>query len=253
MLMLSCQRAGRVELSIDFSQAASWRYVFGIDIKGIASQGDSAREFSNSLRTYLSGERSPHDDAAVRFRTGQTVVHSNFLSEQERNHLARQCENLVLFFSPHEGAVEASDTAVTPLLTVGGWDLYRSFARVLPVLPESPVGVGASWERERTFPIETSMGNATGMLYQLFTLDSVFSADSNKFASLSWRFTYRIQPDSAGALDSLPLSGSGNGNAVIDMTGKRMIKAHALFEVPPKQKARQKISWQETVHIEMVK
>jgi hypothetical protein len=252
VLLLSCQRSGRVELNIDFSKAASWRYLFGIDIKGIAGQDDSLREFSNSLRTYISGERSPHDAAAVRFRTGQTVVHSNFLSEPERVHLARQCENMVLFFSPREGAVETSDTAVPPLLTVGGWDLYRSFARVLPVLPESPVAPGTSWDRERSFPLETSFGNATGMLYQVFTLDSVFSADSSNYASLSWRFTYRIQPDSAGVLDSLPLSGTGNGTAVIDMTRKRMAKAHALFEVPAKQKARQKISWQETVHIEMV-
>jgi hypothetical protein len=179
-------------------------------------------------------------------------VHSNFLSDAERDHLARRCENLVLFFSPKEGAVEAVDTALPPLLTVGGWDLYRSFARVLPVLPESPVAAGSSWDRTRSFPLETTFGNATGMLYQSFTLDSVFSADSSRYACLSWRFTYRIQPDSTGVLDSLPLSGSGNGTAVIDMTGRRMIKAHAVFEVPPRQKALQKISWQETVHIELV-
>ena len=180
------------------------------------------------------------------------MVHSNFLSEQERDHLARRCENVVLFFSPKEGAVDAVDTAIPLLVTVGGWDLYRSFARVLPVLPESPVAVGSSWDRARSFPLETTFGNATGMLYQSFALDSVFSADSLKYASLSWRFTYRIQPDSTGVLDSLPLSGSGNGTAVVDLTGRRMITAHAVFEVPPKQKARQKISWQETVHIEMV-
>ncbi|MBN2035192.1 MAG: hypothetical protein JW768_00485 [Chitinispirillaceae bacterium] len=252
LLFCSCYQGERVSLTIDFSQAHTWKYMFGVDITGKASATDSARDFSSSIRTYLTGERTPHDAGAVRFKTGQTMIKSNFMSETERTHLERQCEDIVLYFSPREGALLPVDTTTTPLFNFGGWDLFRSFARVLPVLPESPMSVGNSWERERTIPIETSAGNALGYLFQSFILDSVTMVDSSRIAALSWQFTYRIQPDSIGVLDSLPLRGSGSGHAMIDLTNRRMVKAHAFFEVPDKKGAPTSASWQETAHVELV-
>jgi hypothetical protein len=248
----SCYRNECVSLGIDFSQAHHWRYLFAVDITGNLRSAESSREFSSTLRTYLEGENAPHDQGAVRFRTGQTMIKSNYLSEPEVKHLEKQCENIVLFFSPKEGAIQTVDTALPPLFNFGGWDLFRSFARVLPVLPESPVAIGSSWERERTIPIETSAGNAEGWLYQSFTLDSVFTRDSSRCAAISWQFTYRVEPDTGGALDSLPLKGSGNGSATLDLVRKRMITAHAFFEVPEKKNTGIAAAWQETVHIELV-
>ena len=252
LVFFSCNRSERVALALDFSQAHTWRYMFGVDITGSVASPDSSRNFSSSLRTYLTGEWSPHDVGAIRFRTGQTMISSNFLSEQERIHLERQFENQVIFLSPKEGSVSAVDTALPVLLNIGGWDLFRSFSRVLPVLPEAPQRIGGSWDRERTFPLETSKGNATGWLYQSFTFDSITGANSSRHASISWRFSYRIQPDSASVLDSLSLRGAGSGNTVIDIDKKRMVKAHAFFEVPPKNGARVKTAWQESVHLELV-
>jgi hypothetical protein len=248
----SCIHTERVSLEIDFSQAPSWKYLFAVDISGHVRAADSLREFSSSLRTYLSGEKTPHDAGAVRFKTGQASIQTDFLSNEERTHLEKQCENIVVYFSPREGAVQAVDTALPPLFNFGGWDLFRSFARVLPVLPESRGAIGGTWERERNIPIETSAGNATGWLFQSFILDSIFMIDSSRNAALSWQFTYRIQPDSSGVLDSLPLRGSGAGNAVIDLSRKRMRTAHAFFEVPERSDAAVKTAWQETVHVEIV-
>jgi hypothetical protein len=250
--LVSCYQSERVALTIDFSQAPSWKYLFAIDIMGNIKAADSSRSFSSSLRTYLSGEKTPHDAGAVRFKTGQTMIQSNFLIDQERILLEKQCENIVLYFSPREGAVQAVDTALPPHFNFGGWDLFRSFARVLPVLPESPVAIGGTWERERNIPIETSAGNATGWLFQSFMLDSIFTIDSSRYAALSWQFTYRIQPDTSGVLDSLPLRGSGTGKATIDLSRKRLRTAHAFFEVPERSDAAIKAAWQETVHVEIV-
>ena len=255
LVFFACHRAERVSLTLDFSKAPAWKYLFGVDISGSAQSPDSLRNFTSSLRTYLVGEHSPHDPAAVRFKTGQALITTNFLSEQERIHLERQFENEIFYLSPKEGIVTAVDTGLPPLINIGGWDLFRSFARVLPVLPETPQRVGASWDRERSFPLETSLGNATGWLYQLFTLDSVTAVDSSRCAWVSWKFSYRIEPpktDSATLLDTLPLHGSGTGNTLIDLTNKRMAKAHAFFEVPAELRARVKISWQESVHLELV-
>ena len=254
-VFFACHRTQQVTLALDFSQAHTWRYMFGVDITGTVQAPDSSRNFSTSLRTYLTGEHVPHDVGAVRFRTSQTLITANFLSEQDRLHLERQFENQVLYLSPKDGAVDAVDTALPALVNIGGWDLFRSFARVLPVLPEGPQRVGATWDRERTIPLETSKGNAMGWLYQSFTLDSVVRDDSVRCAYVSWRFSYRIEPpkiDSASALDTLPLQGSGTGTTLIDVTNKRMLKAHAFFEVPPLPSARVKASWRESVHFELV-
>jgi hypothetical protein len=250
--VVSCHRSESVSLSIDFSQASTWRYMFGVDITGTIKTPDSSRRFSSGLRTYLSGEGSPHDKGAVRFRTGRSMITSTVLDEQERAHLERTFENQEFYLSPKEGAYRAMDTALPPLINIGGWDLFRSFARVLPVLPESRVRPGGSWDRERTFQIETSKGNGIGWLYQYFTLDSLAAADSSHCAAVSWRFSYRIQPDPATLIDSLPLEGSGTGNALIDIVRKRIIKANAFFDVPARSNARVAVSWQETVHLELV-
>jgi hypothetical protein len=195
----------------------------------------------------------------VHFKTSQTIVRSNFLSEQDRVNLTRQMENNTLYFSSKDGAFDAADTAVQPLINVGGWNLFRSFARVVPMLPENRVHVGSTWDRERTFPLETDHGNAMGWLYQSFTLDSIAEVDSHRLGFISWTFSYRIQPDksdTATILDTLPLKGSGAGSALIDCTSKILIKAHALFEVPPvaslPSKALLKASWHESVHLELV-
>lgn len=255
MVLLSCQHTERVTLAVDFSQAAHWHYLLGVDINGALRAGDSSRDFSTSLRTYLKGGLLTHDSTAVLFKTGQTVITSNFLSDQDRGNLTRQIDNATLDFSPRDGAFETTDPSLKPFVNVGGWNLLRSFARVMPALPGSPVRVGSTWDRERTFPLETDHGNATGWLYQSFTLDSISAVDSQRCAFLSWRFSYRIQPDKSDAatmLDTLPLKGSGNGSALIGLGSKTLLKAHAAFEVPAEPKSPVKASWQESVHLELV-
>lgn len=259
LVFLACQQTERISLAVDFSKAAQWRYMLGIDITGNLQAGDSSHDFSSSLRTYLNGEVSARDSNSVHFKTSQTIITSNFLDEQERVNLTRQLENNTLYFSSKDGAFDAADTSVQPLINVGGWNLFRSFARVVPLLPENPVHVGSTWDRERTFPLETDHGDAVGWLYQSFTLDSIATNDSSRCAFISWTFSYRIQPDksdTATMLDSLPLKGSGNGGALIDCTRKVLIKADAFFDIPPvtalPSSAELKASWRESVHLEMV-
>jgi len=261
-LLLGCHRSERVTLSIDFAKADTWRYLLGVDINGTVKTGAEDRSYSSSLRTYLTAGRTgvtANDSNSIHFKTSETVITASFMDEQDRKNLARELENNTLYFSAKNGTFNAADTSLKPHVNIGGWNLFRSFARVVPVLPESPVRVGATWDRERTFPLETDHGNATGWLYQSFTLDSVAHLDSLRCAFISWSFSYRIQPDktdTATMLDSLPLKGAGNGTAVLDLESKVLIKANALFDVPAAAAALPsaplKASWQESVHLELV-
>ena len=254
--VLSCNKTGRIELAVDFSSASSWKYLLGVDIKGTASSADSSQTFTSSARVCLEGKAVAHDKGAVHFRVKDTRVASDFLSDQELENLKCRFEGMDLSFSPNEGAVYFPDTTAVPVINIGGWDLFRSFAKVIPVLPGSKVAPGATWDRERRFPIETTEGSATGHLYQSFTFDSIITnGKSPDLAAISWLFSYNIelQPvDSGTVLETMPKSGNGRGDAQIDLVNKRLYKANAYFEAAPEEKSAIKMGWSESVHLEFI-
>ena len=227
----------------------------GVDIKGTVVVGDSMQNFSSGLRTYLKGRIAAHVSNTVTFSTEEARVTSDFLNDQECYNLEHQFNQVTLSFAPKEGALYLTDTIPVPVISIGGWDLFRNFARVLPILPEHQVQEGEKWDRERQFPVETSHGSAIGHLYQSFTFDSLVTPDSaSLYAAVSWLFSYRIEPvepDSSGALKKLPLEGNGTGVAQIDLNKKRLKMAHAVFEASSKRgTSAPVIGWNETIHLE---
>lgn len=255
VVLSSCQKSG-VHLGIDFSKSPSWRYLLGVDINGSVVMKDSLQQFSSSLRTFLQGQPSERKNV-VKFTVGGSRITSNFLSEPERMNLENQFEKLSLFFSPQDGAISAPDSQVIPVIDVQGWDLYRNFAKVLPVLPGKAVQQGDKWDRERQFPVNSNHGDAIGHLYQSFVMDSVKLLDNERhYAYISWLFSYQIEPtqkDSLANLDAFPLNGNGTGTAVLNLKRGVIESAHAEFEVPCDMKKGQKISWREAIHLELIK
>jgi hypothetical protein len=252
IFLLSCRNGEKVILRLALPSAHEWNYLFSVDIKSSIGKDSSISCFNSSLRTYLRSN-SLERNGIVNFRLYAPRITSNFLSEQEKYNLERQFEKLVLTLRTKEGAVDTRDTVDLPVIMVGEWDLFRSFLKVLPALPERPVRAGERWERERQFPLETNHGKAIGHLYQLFTLDSISSDNMVKKAYLSWRFKYQIEPLSTDSifLEKLPLNGNGKGRAVFDLNNKTIEIAHAFFST--QSESFSDITWMETVHLEMIK
>jgi len=253
LFAISCQKSERIFLDIDFENAKSWHYLLGVDIKGKVTPDSIPQLFSSSLRTYLQGGISPGNKKVITLKTEQTRINSDFLVEQEIRNLEQQFDNVSLLFSPKDGALNLIDTTDMPVVNIGGWDLFRSFAKVLPVFPEAPVGPGDKWDRDRQFPIQTNHGDAIGHLYQSFIFDSVYQSTS-RFAAVSWKFSYRIElinPDTSGTLDNLPQAGRGTGRVLLDLTSKRISSAHAEFDVPITDDY-PGMSWKEVVHMEII-
>jgi hypothetical protein len=251
----SCNRDG-IRLVIDSSKSASWRYLLGIDIRGKNTGSDSAQEFSSSLRTFLQGQTSPASDK-IKFTVTGTRITTNFLGDAQRMNLENQFEKMSLSFSPLEGSLSAPDSQVVPIIDVQGWDLFKNFVKVFPVFPQRAVRQGDTWERDRTFPVESNHGDAIGHLYQFFSLDSVKLLDNeHHFAYISWRFSYQVEileKSGFSKVPIFPLKGDGTADAVLNLNQGVIESAHAEFETSRDKKELSQIDWHEAIHIELVK
>jgi len=229
-----CSRREKARIEIDFSKASEWRYMLGADIYGTPTVADSGQYFSGSLRAYLQG--LPGEAGVGPLRCGFTDVNliAPFLSEAERNDVVRRLSELRVAVS--ENGVTLSDTSGIPGVISGGWDIIRAPARVIPAMPNADMTVGSSWEREQRFPISLPGGEAEGLMYQLYMLDSIYRNDAGiRVAAISWSFSYRVatrdNKDENRPKMMYPLIGSGRGNAELDLARKKLIKSQATFQV----------------------
>jgi hypothetical protein len=263
LLVAGCGSKESAFLEIDYSGASGWKYLLGADIYGTPLQGlagsadtnDSGETFSGSLRAYLQGlPPEPEAGAApgpARFALTDVTFNAPFFSDEEREDIYKRLTELRIDVS--ETNVALSDTIGIPGVMTGGWDIIRCITRVMPVMPNAELRVGTSWEREQRFPLTVDDGPADGVLYQLFTLDSLSKTETGApFAALSWVFTYRVslQGDGGAASKKYPLLGSGRGTAELDLNRKQLLKAKAAFQVTHSQKTDTELN--EIVHFEMV-
>ncbi|MCL2218871.1 MAG: hypothetical protein FWC23_03350 [Chitinispirillia bacterium] len=247
-----CGHKESARIEIDFSNAADWRYQLAVAIDGTPQ--DSAEFFSGSLRAYLKG--LPGEQSSGPLRAGLTDVHliAPFMPEAERGEVERRLAALEISVS--ESGVTLSDTNGLPGVLSGGWDIMRSPARVIPAMPNAEMVVGASWEREQRFPIAVPQGEADGLLYQLYTLDSLYKTNAGiPVAAISWEFSYRVavSDDTSGSREQHlrhPLQGSGRGFAELDLQRKMLLRSQATFQVTHSNASGRNIN--EVVHFEMV-
>jgi hypothetical protein len=248
-----CGRRERVRIEIDFSKAAEWRYMLGADVYGTPTAADSGQYFSGSLRAYLQG--LPGDASAGPLRCGFADVNliAPFLSETERADVVRRLSELRVAVS--ENGVTLSDTSGIPGVLSGGWDILRAPARVIPAMPNADMTVGSSWEREQRFPISIPNGEAEGLMYQLYSLDSIYRNETGiRVAAISWTFTYRVavkeNKEDGKRKIMYPLMGSGRGNAELDLARKKLVKSQATFQVT--QSGVTGVEINEVAHFEIV-
>ncbi len=251
ILLVGCGGKEKAFVDLDYTKAESWKYLIGSDIYGLVASQDSQQSYSGSFRAYLEGIEGSND-GQMQFRMKDVKVVAGFLNDDELTSLQKRLAELTVSLSQSEG-VKISDTLDIPAIPAGGWDVLRSVARVLPVLPGAEMAVGSSWEREQQFPLHLKQGSATGLLYQVFRLDSITHPTAGKTcAALSWVFTYRVslQNDSIPLARSVPLSGSGLGNAIVDVDQKLILKSKASLQMSHAGDSH--IEFSETVHLENI-
>jgi len=257
-LVMSCARREPVTLTVDFTTRDSWVYEFNVSVGGKVAMRDSTAACAHAIHGRLTGIPDTADPSALTVTTGDVVLESSMLDEDEKENMRRLLDNFTISFSLRNGLNDMSDSLKTPLMPAGQWDLYRHFAKMLPVLPEGRVRPGYTWERHAQVPLPTSHGDAVGHLYQSFRFDSLTgrAPDHGRYAHLSWQFSYAIETghtDTAGLLDEIPHTGSGAGSATVDVDAKSLREAAVEFTIPQDSKSDVfSIEWNEKAWIKIV-
>jgi hypothetical protein len=255
--MVSCSMRKQVSIQIDFSSTARWKYLMDVAVNGSFMHGDTAENFSNTARCDLIGSPVSDTHSSLRFSIANVAIASNVIDSAEILNLTRQFEGVAMVYSGSGGELVPLDTANLPVVHIGGWDLYHTMARIVPALPQRPVAVGNSWEREKQIPLNSSLGKGVGHLYQSFKLDSISNESHGAvMAFVSWKFSYRVeftQNDSSGLANDIPLLGSGTGHAIFNISGKYLEEAQIAFSVPRNKQSRVTMEWSEQASMRLSK
>ncbi|MDD5673198.1 MAG: hypothetical protein PHC61_03460 [Chitinivibrionales bacterium] len=253
LLGFSCQKKGAVRLALECKPGAPLHFTLATAVTGTIFFSDTAyKSFSTSAACSITCRASAMDSQLVLVSARGLRIASTILSPQEIRNMVNQCQQTELPFALQEGQLLEKPTESTPIIEIGAWNLFRTFATALPALPGGPALVGNSWDRERHFPIQTNAGEAVGLLFQSFTFDSLVQRPNSLDACLHWQFSYRIEimgRDSGALLTKMPLQGKGTGNAVIDVSRNKLSGAHVFFGVPKSAADSLKIQWKEEVTI----
>lgn len=239
-------------LEVNFLSRTQWVYALKVDVNGSLPMGDSVHGFENHATGFLVGEALADEPSTIRMHTDSLTIHSTMLTRAERQNLISQFEQTPLTIRLEEGAVEVREKLNMPMVMLGGWDLYRTFVRLIPSIPQSSVRPGSSWERERLLPLNSAVGCGVGHLYQSFVYDSLTKTPGGRVAHVSWKFRYQIEilkPDSALAIEQITQSGSGSGVARFDLDERALRFAAIDFQTDVPLPSRQGIQWHE--HAEM--
>jgi len=181
---------------------------------------------------------------------------STILGKDELDNLTQQAREVKLLCDLGKATIVPDGSTDLPLIRIGEWDVFTDLLKALPALPNMNVKKGASWDREKTIPLDTRQGKATGHMYQSFKLDSIYlSPKKHILAHILWDFTYQIDihdRDSLKILDRMPSRGVGKGQAFFDVTEKRLDFARASFSVPQANEGLYKISWNEIISLRFV-
>lgn len=249
VIVVSCGRRQKVLIEVDFSARGSWLYDFNGYVGGRAVLSDRVHTFSSNVYCLLSGKGKVEDPSFMKVAVDSVDVSSEHLNDSDMENIEKRLLGTTISFSLKDGILGGADSIRVPSVSVGGWDLYRHFVKLLPILPKGRVCPGHTWDRTSDFPLEMSQGSAIGHVYQTFSFDSLFfRKDRNRCANISWSFSYSVEAkdiDTAGMLDDLPKKGTGTGNAVIDINGKSLISAEIEFTIPQDSSEVFQVSWEE--------
>jgi hypothetical protein len=251
VFLAGCSSKG-ITLKMDRSKLKTTRYLMGVDITA-RTDDPVNRSIESSLRTYVAGVDS--NNAGVFFKVSGSRVQSNFMVDAQRENLEQQFDKVVVIYNPQHGFVCADSGSEIPVVNVYGWDLFKNFAKVFPVFPSKAIQISETWEREIVLPVESAYGDATGHLYQYYTLDSIKLIDNERhLAYISWKYSYNLElteKADTSYLSKMPRNGTGIASAVINLREGIVESADSDFEVTGENSTDLK-KWRQKVHLEVV-
>ena len=130
------------------------------------------------------------------------------------------------------------------------WNLYSQLLKLLPDMPQQAVKKGFVWERSVVLPIQSALGKIECDIYRRFKIENL--SPKKDTAYISWQFSYSSneKPDSLSVMKYVPVAGSGNGTAVVDMINGILVRASFDFQTPLATLEKVKVNWKEKALME---
>jgi len=178
------------------------------------------------------------------------TVKSDVYKEDVRKEIKDKIAGSEYSLSLANGYPSLDTGAAIPASASLEWDLYRQLSKLLPVLPAKPVKPGFTWERTDVFPMKTARGTVSCEVYRAYVLKSL-SGDS---ATITWKFRYSGTGGTADSsvLTQIPVYGTGNGTALIDIRKGLIEHADMNFTTPVAVVGDVSVVWHEKAEMRLV-
>ena len=238
-----------VLLKADYAGKQQWKYAVEYTSQGNFRQKSSNTAKATEIRCMLAGSKK--DKKIFLVKADSVTVKSDIYSAELQKEIRDQLTKADYSLSLANGFPSIDTSAKMPASGYLEWDLYRQLSKLLPVLPVKPVKPGFTWERTDMFPMQTPAGKVSCEVYRNYA----FYRLSGDTAMVRWKFRYSgggKAQDSATALGRIPVYGTGNGSAVIDIKNGCILNAEMNFTTPVAVVGDVSIVWHENAVIKLV-
>jgi len=239
-----------VLLKADYTGNPHYMYSLKYTSQGNLRQGSNNTAKSTKINVVLTTTResTPKLQLKIDSCTTKSNTYTEDLLKEIREKLLKADYALSL-----SNGFPSPDTSVDiPASNYLEWDLYRQLAKLLPILPEKSVPPGFAWERTQNVPMQTAGGKVSCEVYRTYKFDKR-CGDS---AFVSWQFRYANNSktkDSVKSVNEIPVYGTGNGSAVIDLKKGCILTALVNFTTPVAVIGDVTVTWHENAMIELIK
>lgn len=245
-----CAGKDRMKIYLNYAAQKRWTYFLNYEAVRTIVDKKGTRSDKNTIKCALIGKVTP-DRNRIGFTAQQIEVKSEIYSDEEKDDVRRALNNSVYGLALINGVPVVDTLGELNMDSVPVWDLYVQFAKLLPDLPESPVKKGYSWERSGVYPIRTGAGVVPCEIFRLYTVSKVSKKEGT--VHVTWQFTYRSEKsamDPNSILIYVPIAGTGNGTAVIDLVDGYIHSARVTFVTPTSKVGNNSVTWKEDMQME---
>lgn len=255
--LAACQKH-EVQLVFNTSDSSGMQFLLDSQLKVIVGEDTNSgtmESMSSRVQARIhSGLVVSYDDGSGRFLMQADSVRysSDQRSVEECRHIERYLTLQEFQFKMgRDGQMkEVKMAEFVPDMESTDIDLRRLLLKIQPVLPGTPVALGATWERQHAL---TEADGRQSFVYKWFRVEDIFERDGDTFAKLQMNIKYRVEDgDSTLVQKDDFVLGSGTvlfnvtkgqiEEGMLEINGKLNVLQDASATAAPDMRVRQVIS-----------
>lgn len=225
-------RKRKAHLRLDYARDTEWSYTMDYRARCVIAEQGTSSDINSRITCRLAGAPDA-DGTRLAFTIDSVTIDSELYEDEQKARIIQKLTGAELGLALIRGCPVVDTLSTFSAGQLSEWDLVIQFAKLLPDVPMRRVRVGYTWERSGVHPLETSLGEIPCEVYRAYRVDSLSVSGDSAF--ISWRFRYaaaNLAVDTSAILKRVPVSGTGRGMAVIDVTDGTLVLAKVSFRTP---------------------